>query len=39
MAEGETSQDTERMQLSEVHSLTGDRREGVKLGHGENVTE
>lgn len=35
----ETSQDTERMRLNEVHSLTGDRRERVKSGHGEKVTE
>jgi cytidylate kinase len=38
-ASGGTSQDTERIRPSEVHSRTGDRIGRDKSGHGENLTK
>jgi hypothetical protein len=38
-ASGGTSQDTERIRLSEAHSRTGDRIGRDKSGHGKNPTE
>jgi len=38
-AEGGTSQDTERKQMSEGHSQTGDRRGRDKSGHGKKANE
>src|SRR5579863_8793849 len=39
MAEGGTSQETERKQQSEGHSPTGDRRGRDKSGHGKKAIE